>query len=372
MPTYYELLTLHPKATSREIYAMFRQHIVAYRPTITIDRLTSDKNFQLYLDAYLTLASEGRAQYNDLLAQYKKNHDDQHAQSSPPSPHPFDDLSAHEKNILLARVAFWRRENSEALHMLRQLLETERNCAPAWALVGDIFLTVGHIEDGVLAYQHAVKYAPKEARYRQRLSHAEAVQQGKVELRIELSPEEELINEQRASRWRFMTLISLFGVLAIIFSFFYPVNQSLMNGYLYISWKHMVIQAAGMMILMAGLAYGRVIDPFDEVMIFSTTPAFDRGRLNNYPMGLILFVLSVACFWTALVGFIIMAILEEEWPLSAAILLGSCLVVLTGFTYLLYSSGLPYGVTAVFGGNLLAVAGMVGWWGGSFGISRFT
>ncbi|HEX2950416.1 MAG TPA: tetratricopeptide repeat protein [Armatimonadota bacterium] len=361
MKSYYALLDLQPKATPGQIQAVFRRLVARYRPTLTVEQIFADPHFLDYLNAYLTISGELREEYDKALAHADRHH--------PYLPHPYDWLTAEAQHLLIARVAYWRREMVEAIHQLRLVLEQEPDSADAWALLGEIYLTVGRVADGIHAFQRAVHAAPHKTQFAERLQHAQEVADGKIDLQVEASPEEELLKEERRQRRGFTILLILLGIASLVYSFFLPLKTML--GFLDIAWPTVTLQAAGIMLLLGGLGYGRVIRPFEHVMIWSTIDTGDRGRIRHLPYALLLLVLTAASLWLAVLGFVVMALMDDEWPGSAAVMVSVCALVNIGFGTLLYLGNLPWGNAMVFGGNLLLIAAMLGWYVGSLGAPRF-
>lgn len=362
MKTYYELLRISPKATTGEIHALFRRFTARYRPTLTVEQIVTDERYRECLNAYLTLYGPLRGRYDVLLTRESVD--------AAQRPHPLDDLSATERHMLVARVAYWRREMTEATHQLRFLLEKEPGYAPAWALLGEINLTVGRLSEGVKAYQRAVHADPANKSFAARLQHAQDAEAGKIVVQIESSPEEELLREARKKRWQMATLLGVFGLCILAYGLVFRVTESSL-GFLDIPWRNVVLLAVGMMVLMAALAYGRLLQPFEQVMVWSTTTAGDRGRVHNYPNGLLFFVLSLASLWLAIVGFVIISLMEDDWPYSTIVLLLLCALAAAGMALMLYHAHCSWGNMLFFGGNTLAIAGMFGWLMGSYSIQDY-
>jgi len=361
LKSYYALLDLQTKATPGQIQAVFRRLVARYRPTLTVEQIFGDPHFLDYLNAYLTLSNAQRDEYDKALVHADRRH--------PFLPRPYDWLTAEDQHLLIARVAYWRREMVEAIHQLRLVLEQEPDSADAWALLGEIYLTVGRLADGIHAYQRAVNADASKTQYAERLQHARDVADGKTDLEVEASPEAELLKEERRQRRVFAVLIILLGLASIVYSFFLPVNKLL--GFLEIAWQPVTLQAAGVMLFLGGLGYGRIIRPFEHVMIWASIDTGDRGRIRHLPYALLLFALTAASLWLAVLGFIIMALMDDEWPGSTAVMVGICALVNAGFGTLLFIGNLPWGYAMVFGGNILMMAAMLGWFIGSLGAPRF-
>ncbi len=128
-----------------------------------------------------------------------------------------------------------------------------------------------------------------------------------------------------------------------------------------------------MFLLCAGAAYGRWLQPFEQVMLWSSLPVGERGTIYNYPYGLILFVTAVPSLWLCMASLLVMAVLDEEWPTSPSLVLGVCILltlVLTSLVY--YHAGSQHWLGMfLLGGNALVIASMLGWWAGSIRMWEF-
>lgn len=366
MNTYYDLLSVPPKATPIEVRAIFRRFVARYRPTITIDQLSNDQRFLRYVNAYLTLHGDHRFEYDELIAKMTD------PQSPPPTPRPYDDLSAQERQLLMAQLGLWRQEMVETIHLLRSMLEKNTGNAEGWSLLGEVYFTIGRVNEGVNAYTRAVKADPENGKYATRLQHAQDAAAGKVQLQIEPSPEEELLREERQQRRRVMLAIALVGIAIIVFAFFRPINHHATLGFLNIPWNVVFLQCLGTAVLLAGLGFGRVLEPFERALIWSSVAAGDRGTIQNYPIALLLLAMSAASLWLGVIGMVIIAIMDDEWRPSTLGMLGICIIQNLCLVSLVhFGSHLSWGTTLIFGGNLLPIAGMFGWWLGSMGKSQY-
>ena len=360
---------LDPKASSREIHATFRRYVARYRPLITVPQLLGDSRFRDAINAYLVLQGPLRSQYDALL----------HAGNAtilPPALQgQLEALGETERSLLVARIAIWRREMTEATHILRLTVERHPECATAWSLEGELHLTFGRLPEAIKSYQRAINLDANNPEYSKRLQHIQQVVDGKVELQLEASPAEEMLREERLRRWRFTALLSFFGLSVLVFAFVtlkallvHP--HALESTFLNIPWHTVLLLAIGVMLLLAGLAYGRLIRPFEQEMVWSTMSAVERGMVTTYPLGLILLVLSVASLWLAVLGFVLVALMEDDWPYSSLIMLGVAALATIGLGILLGTHHHTYGIALIFGGNPLCLAGILGWWVGSMGMTE--
>jgi tetratricopeptide (TPR) repeat protein len=362
--TYYDLFSLRRDATAGMVEAAFRRFVARYRPMTPVAQLLTEKNFQKYLNAYLTLTGPWRADYDRALEALE-------AEDAPPHPEPLDALSALEKSMLTARMAFWRREMSDLLHLLRQITERNPQYAPAWALMGELYFTVDRLPEGIKAYEKAVACDADDAGYQARLQAARVAEAGGRSLPQELSPEEEMLREERAKRWRGALVFLVLGMAGLVVPACLRITAAHLAVLPLPLW-HVLLQAGGAALLLFGLAFARILHPFEQVMLWSAMRASDRGRSRSYPYGLILFVTACASMWLSTLVLAIITLTDEDHPLTPWILLGLCLLANAGLVLNLYLHQLPWGTTAVFGGNLLVIAGMLGWWVGSIGAPTYS
>lgn len=358
METYYQLFTLHPKVTSAEVEYAFRRFVVRYRVTLNVEEIFTDPQFMKYLNAYLTLTSEARTAHDTLIAK------DGDAQVILPTP--LAELAPRERTMLMARIALWRREHLEGIHLLRRLLEQTPDFASGWALLGEFFLTINRLEEGIQAYEKAMELEPSNAEYSARLRHARDAHAGLVEIEIEPSPEELLLREERHRRRRVTGSLLALGIVITLASYFLPAL--LAPGALFVPWRAVAVQAVGVFLVMLGLAYGRLLLPFEYVMLWSHMRVGDRGRVRSYPYGLMLFICAVPSMWLALLVLLVMAFMDEEWPVSPTIMLGICVLITVVLALVMrHFNPAHWTGTLMLGGNVLVLAAMFGWWSGSLG-----
>lgn len=364
MKTYYDLLDVPIKATPVQVQSTFRRFVARYRLLLDVDQLFTDTRFVDRLNAYLTLTGEARKEYE---SQYACAQDTE----TLPAPRPFDQLTDEQKLLFKARIAFWRRQIVDAIHQLRLVLEQNPDSASAWALLGEVYLTVGRVEDGAHAYQRAASGAPDQKAYADRLQHARDVLDGKATLQVEVSPEDEMLLEERRRRMRITIPVLLAGIAIVTFSFFIPITRDRL-GFLNIPWLMVAQQAIGLMLLMLALGFGRLIRPYEQVMIWTSLTIGDRGRFRDLPRGLLFLAMSAGSLWVAVLGFIIMSSLDEEWPGAVTLMMILCALINIGFGTVMYIAHLTdpvvsWGNGLIFGGNFLVPVAMLGWYIGSFG-----
>lgn len=367
--TYYEIFSLRPTATSLEIEASFRKLVARYRVTTPVEHLIDDKRFYRYLNAYLTLKGPLRIRYDEVTRQARAAA--HHAETAKPDSEEMDAfarLSPLQQRLLIADMAIWRREMEDAIHQLRRVLEDYHTSAEAWALLGEVFFVTHRLDEGIASYERAIRHAPKNEKYQARLQHAQLARDGKVDLYIEPSPEEILLQEARRKRLSLTISLTLLGLLVIVASFLFPITPYPMS--LFVPWKTVAMQALGVFLIMLALAYGRLIRDFESVMVWSSLQAGDRGTLRQYPYGLLLFITGLISLVLSTVTLIIMAVMDEEWPLAPSLMMGLCLLVNWTLTAFYLTSPNPlmhehWTGTMLVGGNALVPAAMLGWWIGS-------
>jgi hypothetical protein len=287
-------------------------------------------------------------------------------------PTPWDEIDVRQRVLLTARISLWRREHVEGIHLLRSTLDRDPHFAEAWAMLGEFFLHIARLEEGVQAYERAVADAPEDASYAARLQHVRAALAGTVELQIEISPEEEMLIEERRQRKTVTSAILALAIFTLFVSFVLPLRPN--PEALYVPWRAVIIQAIGMFLVFLALSYGRLLQPFEHVMLWSGMRAGDRGTIRNYPYALILLVATVPSMWFAFVALLIIAFMDEEWPVSPTIMLGACVLVnllLVYFVFMLTGHA-HWSGTLLVGGNALVLTAMLGWWLGSLGSMSYS
>lgn len=354
--TCYQLLNIKPNATLPQVGATFRRVVARYRPTLEVTGLFDDLRFKHYLNAYLTLSGEQRVKYDEALKQA--------GEGEVPLPAPLEAMTSAERVLLMARLAYWRGEPVEAVHLLRGLLEKQPQFAAGWAQMGETYFYVDKLEEGVQAYQRAVAADPNNAALAARLQEATLALAGRGHLKIEPTPEEELLQEERRQRVRITVPLALVGLAVVGYTFLRPAQPA---GMLHLPWSTIITQAIGLFIFFIALSYGRVLAPFEKVMLWTSIGAAQRGAIRSYPYGLLLFVTAVPSLWLAVITLIILAAMDDDWPVSVIVLVGITALVTGGLTYLFYRAGTPWMATLLLGGNLPLLAGMIGWWFGSLG-----
>jgi tetratricopeptide (TPR) repeat protein len=364
--TYYHLLAVRPRASVREVEIAFRRWIARYRPTTESSQLFTDPRFLKYLNAYLTLRGTARAEHDLLVSQPP-------VKGKPVAlPTPWMSFDEQQRVLLTARIALWRREQVEGIHLLRTAVDKEPDFTDGWALLGEFYFAIDRLEEGIRAYEHALKADPEHATHAVRLQQARDALDGKRELEIEPSPEEELLREERRQRRAITSAIVGLGLVTLVAAFALPIRPA--EGALYVPWPTVVTLSLGMFVLFLGLSFGRLLEPFEHALLWSGLRAGDRGRMRNYPYGLILFVTTIPSLWLAFVSLLVMAFMDEEWPLSTSLMLGACAAVTVVLTFVVNSTPIGHEHwtgTLLVGGNALVLATMLGWWSGSLGRSSY-
>jgi len=372
MDTFYDLLLLKPGAPVRQVEIAFRRLAARYRPSTTVDHLFDDPRFVSYMNAYLTLTGPARAAYDAALAHHRslarpQNHPTPanagHSVAVLPEPAPLAQLPLIERQLLMARIALWRTEHVECIGYLRALLASEPHYAPGWAMLGEILLTIRRSGDAVSALECAVAIDPA---YTPRLRHARQVEDGVAEYVPALTPEELYARETRRRRLGVAIVLAMIALATLLYAFLTPIIPQ--PEAFFVPWQTVGVLAGGVAVLFFALAYDGLLQPFERVMLWSTMAAGDRGRIRSYPHGLILLVTAIPSLWLAVLVLLIIAVMDEEWPVSPSLMLGICAVLTGMLTLLVFQHPLAHdhwSGTLLLGGNALVLAAMLGWWAGS-------
>jgi hypothetical protein len=363
MKTYYELLNLKPTASTLHIDAAFRQYVARVRPASAVDQVFADSAFRDRMNAYLVLGGDARERYDALLRA---------ASSAPRAPviDALSNMSEVERRTWMARVAFWRQEPGEALHILRDVVERFPRHAPAWALMGEVYFLVDRVTDGAHAYERAVRLDGDTPAYAARLHHAQEVIAGKAVLRVEMSPEQEMLLAERRVRWRTTMAIVLLGLVFVALGYFrLGVDEiTWYQGALWVPLVRVALLATGVFFIIGGLTFGRFMPTFDRGLMSGQAWVASRGSVRALPYALLILATGVVSLWLCAAVVLVMAFNDEEWPTGPSILLGLCIVLDLLLVLAVWSQAPTHWTGAFFvGGNALVIAGLMGWWAGSIG-----
>ncbi len=374
MKTYYDYFGLKINASKLQIEAAFQHYVSRYRVTADTEMIFTDEAFKKKINAYLVLTSSYRLQYDapiiKAIAKSKKKIAD--IDIKLPEIDLYGQMSSIDRRIFMVNAAIWRRQMPSAMHILRGIIDTNPKHAPAWALLGEVYLMTDRLEEGIKSYERAITADPENGDYRARLEHARQVLDGVVDLYIEPSPEEKLLMEEKHARQKGMLGICAVSLFFLIYAFMPEMLKPISSYSLYIPWRSVSFQAIGLGIMAFGLGYGRILPSFEKLMIHASLPIFDHGSTNNYPYGMLLLITSTVCMWLGLVAVVIMSAFDEEWPIGPSVTVGVAILFNLATVLYLFYTGENWLGTLAFGGNLAVIASLTGWWFGTLDMPSYT
>lgn len=374
MKTYYDYFGLKINATKLQIEAAFQHYVSRYRVTADTEMIFTDEVFKKKINAYMVLTSNYRMQYDAAIIKATPKGKKIPEDVKIPDIDLYGQMSSVDRRLFMVNAAIWRRQMPSAMHILRGLIDTHPKNARVWALLGEVYLITDRLEEGIKSYERAITNDPENAEYRARMEHARLVLDGVIDLYIEPSPEERLLIEERRGRQKGMIGICVAAVIILVYAFM-PDMLALSptaSFSLYIPWKSVFMQAAGLGIMAYGLAYGRLLPSFEKQMIHATLPVFEGGSTSNYPYGMLLMVTGTVCVWLGAVTVAVMGAMDEEWPVGPSITVGVAAMLDLATVLIMNAAGQPWLGTLAFGGNLALLAALLGWWFGTLDMPSYT
>lgn len=87
-------------------------------------------------------------------------------------------------------------------------------------------------------------------------------------------------------------------------------------------------------------------------------PTASRGGRSVVPMGVVLIILSLVCFWIAAGLYLVMAMVQEAVSRSIFLAFGACACIVGAFALVVGDAAMP---VLFLGGNMVFPAFVAGW-----------
>jgi len=385
---YYEVLGVPRTATPEEIKRRYRKLVRTYHPDVRQDASASAHQFFVEIvDAYKTLGDPlRRAEYDRLLEATARsaaagsrpgNATTQRPGGAPSSQAagaggPTAGGTTRQQTrtapdigrlISEAEMSFIRGNLKDAESLAQQAVRLDRRNARAYAILGDVHRTQGQIDQAITDYTYAIQFDPGNAELQRRLDRLV----NKERYRSTDSASPEISGEKEASLTMVINGIG-WSVVAMLAFLTFTAQPNKDNPLPTLSfppvdqWTYKFLGLAIATGILAGflLASGRFIRPLDDELIFSS---IGHTHAVALPIGLLLVVSALLCFYLALAIFIVTSVIQEYFSRSLSIVFGIALV-LTLVLALAYTTGTQQ--VLLFGGNLVFVCMLVGWFLGDF------
>jgi len=378
MATHYEVLGVPETASADEIKRRYRELARRWHPDVARTPDAAER-FKTINEAYRVLSNPtSRAQYDAELklqaarrAETRRSATDPTASRTTERPRarpsatgrPRDAAGARrpdsaETSTLISRLlrdaelAMQRLRLYEAERLCRAVLQLDRRNATAHEILGDICSIRGRTDAALSHYTIAVQLDPRNTRLKIKFERTAAAQS-----RFAQGASSHI---RRAAAPAAQAMALMFGLGAIFVLIFIVAEHSPGSGQAsWVPWDwtpgvFLGLPTAG---AIAGWAcsYAGLLRPARGELLVTTS---SRSGRSVVPMGVILVILSLACFWLAAVLYAALAATQEA--LSRSILIAFALSAsLVG----IFACMAPHawGPILGFGGNMVFPAMVAGW-----------
>lgn len=373
---HYQVLGLTNKATPEEVKRRFRELARRWHPDVSKSDDASER-FKAINEAYRVLGDPERRAHYDAeieLARMRRTstasprakgsartsstnpsaaNASERSGSSGASARRATDQSARTYAIgrLLqdAQAAMAGMRLNEAAGFCRAVLELDRRNAGALEILGDIHRYRGHLDQALAYYTMAIQTDPTNARLRAKFERLAAEPFGAAPPRAATSG--------AMARQAVVLMIGVLAVgLIVVLNSIGPKTEGGV-GWAIWDWSPGILlglPAAGFVAGLAG-AWSGYLGPARQELLM---PAPGAGARSAVPMGLILIMLSLVCFWISGILYLAAAAAQDAVSRSIVFAFMACGAIVALFALV---SDINWGATALLGGNLAFPAYVAGW-----------
>jgi curved DNA-binding protein CbpA len=377
-PNHYEILGLSQKATAEEIKQRFRALARRWHPDVAKSEDATER-FKAINEAYRVLGDpERRANYDSELklassraastaspratgsARTSSTHPrpqspqrDRGGAGPQAARRPSADASARTYAVgrLLAdaQAAMSRMRLNEAAGFCRAVLELDRRNPLALEILGDIARVRGRADQALAYYTMAIQGDPVNMRLQAKFE----------ELARQPRPGATVSSRGTATGLRQATIVTVgLTLITVLFALANAVASSDSgSGWAPWDWNPGMLLGLITSGFIAGLI-GRLSGMLRSARLELMTPPPSNRQRSAVPMGLILVMMSLVCFWLAGLVYVIVAAAQEAASSSIITAFAVCSVVVALYALLVTGVWLP---VLLLGGNLVFPAFVGGW-----------
>ncbi|MGQ9657698.1 MAG: J domain-containing protein [Fimbriimonadales bacterium] len=363
MQNHYEVLGLSMHATPEAVRRRYRELVRQYHPDVNPSPEAKERFLRIQ-EAYQVLSDPERRRHYDALLRLRlgeppsARYNQPRTSPRPPSNTsnqdsrtPSDALDSELRRMIgEAERAYLRGRFQDALYWAKQATRLAPRHPKGYEILGDVYRTQGHYEAALNAYTYAAQLAPHNADLQRKLdsvlvrTQAQSPTPPAPMLRnlpvLQLPPEWKLYGAQ-ALGW---------GAVLFLLTLAYTVPGTP----LLLGWSLNLLVYLGLTGFLTGflMAVSRWVAPIGDAFPW-------RRRRGQISAGGMLVGLSALCFPLAMLLYTLLALTQGGLSQSVARVFGVGGALTLGFA-LLY----PFDFlnTALFGGNLLFLALVGGWY----------
>ncbi len=403
---YYEVLGIPPNASVEQIKRRFRALARRHHPDVAGNQPASHELFIKLSEAYQVLSDPGRRADYDLMLRDRERLRSMMAgprgaatrRPSPPAPARAQAPPAAAAHFVGARAASTaaqraaqtaqearrRAQLEQILHaataayslgklkdsvrLCRTLLEQDRQCAPAYELLGDIYGRQRRTDLAIQMYTMAAQYQPENGLVMAKLNRLLAREGGVgTQPGTQSAPRAAVRYPRTRSHATAQVLTMFLGLGAVVFMMMLfvitPAGTAFRTVPLIDHWNETLLCLLVVSGWLTGLtlAVAGLIRPIDEELLY---PSFRTGR-SGLPLGVLLMVTGGLFFYLGVAIYTIVATVQEAVSGSVLLILVCTTLITAAFGGLAWFSSLDDLEQArqilLLGGNVIFLAMLAGW-----------
>lgn len=360
---HYKVLGVRRKATSEEIRAAYRTRARESHPDVS-DAPDAADRFHAVREAYEALSDPIRREQYDALLTYQDLLDKRRAETPPPpraetrdyfqanpprEPKPEDRQTAAQlaPDVLKLTGLHKNGKYAEAKTLAKSILSRNPTIALAYGVLGDVARHEGELGEAAKQYALAAQYDARGEHY-QRLHEMmlDEVQRRQRKATIDRP------DDIKSGPLGVAFFVGVSAVTYLVFSQ-EPAIFASIGGIS--TWTLGLI---GMLFLL-GLAVGMSLSLSEVIDTFSSSQPAIAGRP---PAAVICTGISLISFWVALLAYLVVGGVRQSYsPSLTRWMVGMAVAALFLAAACLSKSPLMATQTALWGGNVAAVGGLLGW-----------
>jgi tetratricopeptide (TPR) repeat protein len=376
--THYEVLGVPESATGDEIKKRYREMARKYHPDVATDKELAAQIFALITEAYKTLSdTDSRKSYDAELLLKKRRGQEQVRRASGfgamPTGGPRDSSaprtareSAHseaDRLITQAQAAFVRNKMSEARNLAEQARRYNPRSAAAFEVLGDISRVQGKTDEAIGFYTMVLQIDPRNGAVRQRMERMARASgpfpaPPSPRSRAGADPLAAVPEHKRPIARLLVGLIGYAGVaLLLLVGAFGGGNWKRAGLPLVSEWSLPLVA----LLVLCGLILGATMAATGAVRRIEDDFLL-KTRGVGAPLGGLMMLVGALCFWIAGLVHLAIALVQESHTSSLLRVYGS-IALTTVLATLSLGGGWQ---TLVFGGNVVLLAYLLGWFAGDY------
>lgn len=383
LPDHYRTLGVSPDATLAEIKKQYRALARQFHPDVAHSK-EAEERFREINEAYRVLSDAERRQLYDAERKLAEMRRRATGRFSTPPPRPSSDAprassareaprpqSGHrpapaESLLMQATHAFRRMRYREAEMLCRQVMRVDRRNPAAYDLLGDILKARGHVDEAVAMYSYALQLDPLNRSMQAKLDRLAGRPPGPqmtgTAARASRATVAKLWEPRRHSVRPVNALVTGMSIVAIVFlivTTFLDKSPPAPSGWLW-EWSPGILFALSASGALAGLTLA-IVGFLARCREELSTHRAPRGRHTAVPLGAVLLGFGVLFFYAAFLVYIFIGYLRESLSPSILAAFGVTFTVTALFALASHAAAL---YVLLFGGNIVFLAFIVGWFVG--------